>query len=156
MADKASSSHRFRMTIPTKDTTVLRWVEQQSSLSTSLRMLIRWAIQEYGYADVTCLTVRRDRGRPNQTAAVLNYEPMPETYTPDVVPASVPMMPQESVAPVYPVQQPVMQTPVQPVQDVQPVREPVVQQAVPASVETNVPVPSNERRHIPGVDDLLI
>ena len=45
-ADKKSS--RYRFSVPNKDETVLRWVEQQSNLSVSLRMLIRWAIQEYG------------------------------------------------------------------------------------------------------------
>lgn len=85
-------SVRQRFSVPKKDEVVLRWIENQSNLSVSLRMLIRWAIQEYGYADVTCLSVRRGRGRPNGTAEEFVYEHPGEVYeaVPPVQPASAP------------------------------------------------------------------
>lgn len=132
-ADKKSS--RYRFSVPNKDETVLRWVEQQSNLSVSLRMLIRWAIQEYGYADVTCLSVKRGRGRPSNTAEDVQYERGPEAYEAPRPAASVasPVMPVASQSSVKPVQAPAA-----------------------APVPKPVQVKEEPVRHIPGVDDLLL
>lgn len=141
-ADDKSS--RLRFSIPKKDDTVLRWVEQQSNLSVSLRMLIRWAIQAYGYADVTCLSVKRDRGRPSGTAEPVFYE----SVTPDV--PNVSSVPQDFVPAPAPVSVPMTSAD-------KPAAAPVVTTSSEEPVAHAVPVSDDEpRRKIPGIDDLLI
>lgn len=55
---------RFRFSVPAADDTVLAWVNQQSSLSHSIRDLIRRAVAAYGVTDVTCLPVTQAGGLP--------------------------------------------------------------------------------------------
>lgn len=152
MANESSKSTRHRFTVPNKDDTVLRWIENQSSLSTSLRMLIRWAVQEYGFADVTCLAVKRGRGRPNGTAEDIVYERGLEVFDPNTVPVQPAQTPvRQPAAPVAP-SAPVMSMPVQGAgeapQSVQPV--------APAPTAKPVPVKDEPKRNIPGIEDLLV
>lgn len=68
MADKslktdAQAVKRVRLTVPPEDETVLRWMARQSNLSVSIRQVIRESVAQYGYNDVTCVSVR-GRGRP--------------------------------------------------------------------------------------------
>lgn len=63
--DEKSVRHRF--TVPTADTKVNEWIENQSNLGFSLRVLIKAFVKEYGYQDATCLelgTEVKRRGRP--------------------------------------------------------------------------------------------
>ena len=142
-------SERLRFTVPTKDDTVLRWVAEQSNLSVSLRMLIRWAIQEYGYADVTCLSVKRGRGRPNNTAEEFHYEAPEPAYAP--APAQ----------PVYGTAPSVQATVPAAGRAAQPVSKPVTPPPAPAVsgealVARPVQVGEDPKRDIDDIADLLI
>ena len=59
-------SHRFRVSVPEADESVLAWIGAQSDLSASVRSLIRDAIERHGYRDATCYPVQQQprRGRP--------------------------------------------------------------------------------------------
>lgn len=139
-------SERLRFTVPTKDDTVLRWVAEQSNLSVSLRMLIRWAIQEYGYADVTCLSVKRGRGRPNNTAEEFHYEAPEPAYEPAPRPS----------APAYPAQSAPVRPSV-PMQTAPPARSapPVASESGAEPVARPVQVTDAPERDIPDINDLL-
>lgn len=64
---------RYRFTVPTADTTVNEWLEEQSNISFSLRVLIKAFIRDYGMQDATCLEVGtsvKRRGRPPKQAQI--------------------------------------------------------------------------------------
>ena len=50
MADKKM----FEFTVPEKDVSVLKWLDEQDDLSMSLRCLIKEDIMRNGCRDVTC------------------------------------------------------------------------------------------------------
>lgn len=43
---------RPRLSIPSTDKAVIKWLEKQSSISSSIRLLIRTAISQYGNCDI--------------------------------------------------------------------------------------------------------
>ena len=43
---------RPRLSIPSSDKAVIKWLEKQSSISSSIRLLIRTAISQYGNCDI--------------------------------------------------------------------------------------------------------
>lgn len=60
---------RYRFTVPLADSKVLKWIESQSNLGFSLRVLIKAAISQCGYQDVTCIEFGSEvkkRGRPSK------------------------------------------------------------------------------------------
>jgi len=64
---------RYRFTVPTADTAVNEWLEEQSNVSFSLRVLIKAFIRDYGMQDATCLEVGsavKRRGRPPKQAQI--------------------------------------------------------------------------------------
>ena len=69
MGTENYSRHRF--TVPNEDTTVIDFINAQSNLSMSLRMLIRRYVEKDGYTDVTCARVEQlpKRGRPPKAQA---------------------------------------------------------------------------------------
>lgn len=65
MSDDKNVRHRF--TVPVADDKVGRWIDEQSNLGFSLRVLIKAFVNEYGYQDATCLefgTKAKKLGRP--------------------------------------------------------------------------------------------
>lgn len=62
---------RYRFSVPVRDESVERWIAEQSTLSHSLRQIIREAIERDGFVDVTCRPVKQlpRRGRPPQDSA---------------------------------------------------------------------------------------
>ncbi len=65
MADDKNVRHRF--TVPAEDTLVNQWIEAQSNLGFSLRVLIKAFIRDQGIKDATCLELGqavKKRGRP--------------------------------------------------------------------------------------------
>ena len=59
---------RFRVTVPADDAAVIQWLDCQHSVSMSLRMLVRAAIEEKGMRDYFAtesgeITQRPKRGR---------------------------------------------------------------------------------------------
>lgn len=64
---KADAFHRLRFAVPKEDESIIRWLNAQSNMSYSLRVLIKRAILKSGYTDITCELIERDRrGRPTQ------------------------------------------------------------------------------------------
>ena len=64
---KADAFHRLRFAVPKEDESIIRWLNAQSNMSYSLRVLIKRAILKNGYTDITCELIERDRrGRPTQ------------------------------------------------------------------------------------------
>lgn len=64
-SDNTNIRHRF--TVPSADVQVNKWIESQSNLGFSIRVLIKNFVREYGYQDATCLefgTPVARRGRP--------------------------------------------------------------------------------------------
>lgn len=68
-----SKNVRHRFTVPAGDTGVRAWIDAQSNLGFSLRILIKAFIRDYGIQDATCLelgmTVSRV-GRPPKKAEI--------------------------------------------------------------------------------------
>lgn len=67
MSDDKNVRHRF--TVPVADTKVNQWIESQSNLGFSLRVLIKAYVRNYGYQDATCLEFGSEvkkRGRPSK------------------------------------------------------------------------------------------
>lgn len=67
MSDDKNVRHRF--TVPVADVKVNQWIESQSNLGFSLRVLIKAFVRNYGYQDATCLefgTEVKKRGRPSK------------------------------------------------------------------------------------------
>lgn len=65
MSDDKNFRHRF--TVPCDDTVVNTWIENQSNLGFSLRVLIKDFVRTYGNKDATCVefgTAVKRRGRP--------------------------------------------------------------------------------------------
>ena len=65
----ACEPRRFRVTVPADDAAVIQWLDCQHSVSMSLRMLVRAAIEEKGMRDYFAtesgeITQRPKRGRP--------------------------------------------------------------------------------------------
>lgn len=60
---------RYRFSVPHADVSINQWVENQSNLSMSLRMLIGECIERHGFGDYTCRirTPGAKRGRPPKT-----------------------------------------------------------------------------------------
>ena len=58
--------HRFRVSVPSADQSVLAWLAAQDNVSVSLRLLVREAIERDGYCDVLTRPVVQQprRGRP--------------------------------------------------------------------------------------------
>lgn len=83
MSDDKNIRHRF--TVPAEDNVVNTWIEKQSNLGFSIRVLIKAFVNSYGYQDATCLEfgmpVRR-RGRPPKQAKI-RYERMFEDNSED-------------------------------------------------------------------------
>lgn len=66
---------RFRVTVPADDESVIEWLDCQHSVSMSLRMLVRAAIEAYGMRDYFAtesgeITQRPKRGRPVRDESV--------------------------------------------------------------------------------------
>lgn len=66
MPETTANYKRYRFNVPFADTSTLQWCEQQVSLSTSLRQLIRAEIERNGYVDAMCVPVQQmpKPGRP--------------------------------------------------------------------------------------------
>lgn len=78
MGDDRNIRHRF--TVPSADSIVNNWIEKQSNLGFSLRVLIKAFVQSYGYQDATCIELGmpvRKRGRPPKQAKI-RYDRMEE------------------------------------------------------------------------------
>lgn len=78
MSDDKNIRHRF--TVPAADDVVNAWIEKQSNLGFSIRVLIKAFVSNYGYQDATCLEFGmsvRKRGRPPKQAKI-RYDQMME------------------------------------------------------------------------------
>lgn len=59
--------HKF--TVPDEDMIVEKWIAKQSNFGFSIRMMIKFFVQNYGYGDVTCMALGltpKKRGRPSK------------------------------------------------------------------------------------------
>lgn len=64
-----NNSFRHRFSVPTEDTIVEEWIAKQCNLSSSIRVLIRNFVREYGNRDSTCVEFgvpARRAGRPSK------------------------------------------------------------------------------------------
>ncbi|MBO5435639.1 hypothetical protein J6A31_07585 [bacterium] len=71
MSDDKNVRHRF--TVPAADTKVNQWIENQSNLGFSLRVLIKAFVRNYGMQDATCMefgTEVKKRGRPSKQSKI--------------------------------------------------------------------------------------
>lgn len=102
---------RYRFSVPHADVSINEWVENQSNLSMSLRMLIGECIERHGFGDYTCRirTPGAKRGRPPKSADVDSDESVSELIVPDA--PVVPVAKEPAPAPV--VSAPVKKAPVQ-------------------------------------------
>jgi len=63
---------RYRFSVPLADDKVVKWIESQNNLGFSLRTLIKAAVSNWGYQDVTCIALGSEvkrRGRPPKSAS---------------------------------------------------------------------------------------
>lgn len=90
-SDNTNIRHRF--TVPSADIQVNKWIESQSNLGFSIRVLIKNFVREYGYQDATCLEFGAPaarRGRPpkdlkRQMSELSDSEPMQAVQEPTVL-----------------------------------------------------------------------
>lgn len=71
MGENKNVRHRF--TVPVGDINVRKWIEVQSNLGFSLRILIKAFIRDYGTQDATCLELGfpvKRVGRPPKKAEI--------------------------------------------------------------------------------------
>lgn len=115
---EAGAPHRVRLTVPAEDAVTMQWLAAQSSVSASLRVLIREAMMQHGPIDAL--------SRPLPT--------MPAQVAP--TPAPVPVQPApvqtEASAPELVSDEPAQQAPARLVRRTRPTPAPVA--AVPAPV----------------------
>ena len=60
---------RYRFAVPSKDAQVNEWINLQTNLGFSLRIIIKEAIRDHGMQDVTCMDLGMDvkkKGRPSK------------------------------------------------------------------------------------------
>lgn len=83
MGDEKNIRHRF--TVPKDDTQVEDWIQAQSNLGFSLRVLIRAFVRSYGYRDATCMelgTPVKRVGRPPKQAQIALGQMMEQESVP--------------------------------------------------------------------------
>lgn len=70
---KEPPAMRYRLKVPESDASVIAWMDAQSELSISLRLLIKEDIIRNGFTDVTCRPVGQlpKRGRPSNAEVEL-------------------------------------------------------------------------------------
>lgn len=128
-------AHRYRLSVPPADESVVTWMELQDNASLSMRLLIRESIERNGYVDVMNKPVAQlpKRGRP------AGSEDLGEGLPPAAAPVPVPAPRQaQPVTPSVPAARAPQDEP-KPVQ-------PGIAQAAPA------PVPDHGSRQTPAVD----
>lgn len=105
---KKSTVTRYRFSVPDDDISVVRWLENQHSISMSMRLLIRDAIRSTGLQDVTCIPVEQyaKRGRPSNAELAAR-----ERTEKNEAPAEVPRIPAEPAEMYEPVPQVKTKTP---------------------------------------------
>ncbi|WP_434598286.1 hypothetical protein [Streptomyces sp. A5-4] len=66
MANQSGEPRKVRWTVPAADSSVIEWLNEQTDISQSIRLLIRESIQRDGYVDVYYKPVEQlpRRGRP--------------------------------------------------------------------------------------------
>lgn len=67
-------SVRYRFSIPGADDVVPKWIAKQSNLSSSLHVMIRAFVRQYGFTDAMCVefgTTQRKVGRPPKNVRML-------------------------------------------------------------------------------------
>ncbi len=81
MSDKQKAK-QFHFTVPSDDTDVLKWIEEQNKLTISIRLVIKDAIKKYGFGDVFSVPVSNPgvtAGRPQ--AAPVRHETVQPDYS---------------------------------------------------------------------------
>ena len=75
---------RYRFSVPEKDVSVIRWVQNQSNVSQSIRDLIKNQIKRTGFEDVTCQEVHQlvPVGRPAGSVKKVVEESVMQTELP--------------------------------------------------------------------------
>lgn len=93
---KKSTVTRYRFSVPDDDISVVQWLENQHSISMSMRLLIRDAIRSTGLQDVTCIPVEQyaKRGRPSNAELAARERELNNTVK-DEAPAEVRRAPAE-------------------------------------------------------------
>lgn len=93
MAEKGSRRY-VKLSIPLADETVINWLNNQESMSDSIRMLIRDDVAKNGYGDLFCREVvpGAKRGRPTnaelQARAEQESVSVPVAQAPTVAPTT--------------------------------------------------------------------
>ena len=128
-------AHRYRLSVPPADESVVTWMELQDNASLSMRLLIRESIERNGYVDVMNKPVAQlpKRGRP--AGSEDPGEGLPPAPAP--IPFAAPPQTQPVATPV-----PAAEVP----QDEPKPVQPGIAQAAPA------PVPDHGSRQAPAVD----
>ena len=83
MGDDKNIRHRF--TVPKDDKQVEDWIQAQSNLGFSLRVLIRAFVRSYGYRDATCMELGvpvKRVGRPPKHAQIALGQMMEQEEAP--------------------------------------------------------------------------
>lgn len=108
---KKSTVTRYRFSVPDDDVSVVRWLENQHSISMSMRLLIRDAIRSTGLQDVTCIPVEQyaKRGRPSNAELAAREREL--NTVKDEAPAEVRRVPAELAETYEPVPQVKTKTP---------------------------------------------
>lgn len=109
---KKSTVTRYRFSVPDDDVSVVRWLENQHSISMSMRLLIRDAIRSTGLQDVTCIPVEQyaKRGRPSNAELAAREREL-NNMVKDEAPAEVRRAPAEPAETYEPVSQVKTKTP---------------------------------------------
>ena len=98
-------SQRFRISVPETDKEVLAWIDAQSNLSFSLRLLMREAMRLSGEQDISCtqFTFRNPPGRPRKKLSQpAQSEPVEQIVQPVIQQAPQPVAEKKTLGPAHP------------------------------------------------------
>lgn len=71
-------SRKYRLSVPQKDASVQKWLDEQINISISIRHLIRKDIEQNGYTDVTCRDIEPITQSVTQPAQKTAKKPTPK------------------------------------------------------------------------------
>jgi hypothetical protein len=98
LADNGSGSKRVYFSVPANDAIVHTWLECQEKQSVSLRLLVAYAVSQWGYTDFTCVAGSLMQGAASPPTRVPWFEGAMPTYPQEARPRAQASTPRRRTA----------------------------------------------------------